>query len=259
MSTSFNYTGRVDIDASLLTANLTEKAGQFNVETAWNFESYKFPSKAQLQVIFEGIFEKRTFPLGDIDKGSGSKVFDISDMRKPLEAKVTIKIVSKDLSGVPLLIGSLERFQPLIDGIGNAGKSLLETLCDTDLVVPWQLRTNSGRPVLHISNPDGHYGNLHNHALFDPLVIPAVLQGVFDWLMWASEEDRNTEIVEKWQDFFLEWGVDQDLFNKHAGETSPSWEVRSEVAEQANLAVAEFCKEFKLFTAMAKYFEELEK
>jgi hypothetical protein len=259
VSTSFNYTGRVDMDASLLTANLTETAGKFSVDTSWNFEIYKFPSKAQLQVIFEGVFEKRTFAVGDIDKGSSSQVFDISDMRKPLEAKVTIKIVSKDLSGVPLLIGSLTRFQPLIEGIGNSGKSLLETICDTDLVVPWQLRTNSGRPVLHISNPEGHYGDLHNNALFDPLVIPAVLLGVFDWLMWASEEDRNSDIVEKWQEFFLEWGVDQDLFNKYAGETAPNWEVRSEVAEQANLAVSEFSKEFKLFSAMAKYFEELAK
>ena len=255
MPVSYNYTGRVDIDPSYLTADIAEVDGVFTVDLAWDLSDYGLPAGSVLQATFNGLFERQFESLGPIDLGVGTAKVNISTMRKPKEVTVSLKVVEKDSAGIPILIAFLDKKKPTIDGQDASNESILESLLDPELKVPWRVKFETGRPILHISNFDDMGVILQNRPIFDMLVIPSVLESILTWLVWDKSPNNEEEIVQRWRETFFGLGLAQDFFDKHTGDTD-DLDSMDEVRAAGSECADEFSKRAKLLAATAKELEE---
>jgi hypothetical protein len=250
---SYNYTGRVDIDPNDLSVDISESSGVFTAKLKWNLEEYKLPKKSLLQVTFNGIFERHFDALGEIGSGAGEASVDISKMRKPADVSVSLKVVEKDKSGIPTLLAFLDKKRPKVNGQDSNSESILESLLDPELKVPWRVMFDTGRPVIHISNHADMGSDLHNRPLFDMLVVPSVLESVLGWLVWDKSKDE--EISDRWKDAFFELGLSPDFFDEHTGDDA-DYETVGKVREAGAACADEFSKRTKLLSSTAKELED---
>lgn len=116
MTLSFNFTGRQQIDAEHFKANISDSAGKFVAEIGWELERYSFDTDAELFVTFNGVYEQHTESLGVLTVPSAEKKIDVTHLRNPLDLSITLKVIKKNPSGVPIIIGLLTHFHPLQNG-----------------------------------------------------------------------------------------------------------------------------------------------
>ena len=255
MPVNYNYTGRIDIDPSCLTANLKVDSGVYMADLKWAIDEYDIPKTSELIVTFNGVFERHIESLGLVAGGIGEKSIDISSLRRPLDVSLSLKVVVKDAANLPILKAFLDKKRPTIEGVEASSESILESLYDPDLEVPWAVQFDSGRPVLHISNHDEMGPALHNKPLFDLLVIPAVLEQILEWIVWDESDSKDDDVVEKWKLFFRDLDIDDDFFEKNEGMAAGAASyglVREASASCAGL----FSKRAKFLAATAKEVED---
>jgi hypothetical protein len=256
MSTNFNYTGRIDIDPLDFDGTIDLVGDTYEAKVNWRLKDYEFPENADIQLHIGSVYEKIIAPLGKVGSGEGSQTIDLSRLRKPLEANMTLKVVTVDDKNIPLNRGWLNNFRPVILGNDGAGKSLLETQSVLDLDVIWRVETESGRPVLQITNRFDLYTSVLNDVIFDAVVIPAVIEEIFQWLVWQEETgDIDPEIAELWKDFFYGLGLSENVFEefKEVGFNADS---AAKSRELGRIMASKFSEGKKLLTTAATKYEE---
>ena len=256
MTVTFNYTGRVEIDQIHFDADIRENAGVVEAVLRWDLSSYGFSPTAQVDVYFQGVYDQIHFGLCKISDGPGTQSFNLANLRKPLEATVTLKVVEKDERGIPLLLGLLNRFRPKQNGDEIVETSILPTQRDTELPVPWRVQTESGRPVLHISDKHDLYAKLTNSLLFMTTVIPAVIQSAFEWLVWDTDSDRDEKSVEDWKKKFVAFGIEDSRIEELIALEEPDFADLRSAAELVQLAIDKYSTTHDLLKTVADLFEE---
>lgn len=256
MTVTFNYTGRVEIDQVHFDADIRDNAGVFEAELRWDLTSYDFPPTAHADVYFRGVYDQAHFRLCQISDGPGTKTFDLANLRKPSEATVTLKVVEKDDNGIPLLLGLLTRFRPKQNGDEVVENSILPTQRDTQLPVPWRVQTESGRPVLHISDKHDLYANLTNSGLFMATVVPAVIQSAFDWLVWETDGDRDANSGDDWKKFFVALGIDDSRIEELIALEEPDFADLRAAAGLVQMAIDKYSTTHDLLKTVADLFVE---
>jgi hypothetical protein len=256
MTVSFNYTGRIDIDSDLVTANITESGSRYQAEITWDFGVYSFPKSAELSILFQGVYEQIIVKIGSISDEKETRTFDISTLRKPLDSTITIKVVDKDIDGIPILKGLLTHFRPTVDGKTVGEHSILPTQRDPNLKVPWRVITASGKPVLHISDLENLHAELSNSSLFIATVIPAVLEAAFEWLIWNRDLERDVEIVDEWKNTFQNFGIDESTIDDFMEIESPELDDITRSREVIRHAIDGYSEKKKLIKEISELFME---
>ena len=251
MSANFNYTGRIDIDPAVFTASIEEVDSEYFANVSWDLSTYGFADEAVIQLHISNLFEKLIDILGHAAASVGSKKINISALRLPLEATMTLKVVANDADGKPINLGWIKSFKPTVLGSEGGGRSLLETLPSSDLQVPWRLVTESGRPVLHISTRHDLNASMQNDELFDPIVIPAVLEQVFQWIIWDESDNRDDDILARWKKFFTELGATDGSFE----ELERTFDNQNQTLAWGRDLADEFTKREKILENLAKKYE----
>jgi hypothetical protein len=85
-------------------------------------------------------------------------------------------------------------------------------------------------------------------------VIPAVLERILEWLVWTPE--KNIEISEKWEDFFLTHGVHPQLFEYFKDNASLSFESIKDARELITTGAGEVSQALGANDLLKKIFEE---
>ena len=256
MSANLNYTGRVDIDPSDFDGSIDPIDDHYEANVAWRLGSYEFDADAHIQLHIGTVYEKMIVDLGKVLTGTGSKTVDLSQLRKPLEATMTLKVVQKDDNNIPLNRGWLSNFRPVILGNDGSGKSLLETQSTSDLDVIWRVSTDLGRPILQITNREDLYTSLLNDEIFDSIVLPAVIEEIFHWLIWSEDiDDVDPEISSKWQEFFLSLDLPEGTFDEFM-QDKPSPETLAKSRELGQKMAEKFSQKAKLIAVAAKKYED---
>ena len=256
MTVTFNYTGRVDIDDSHVVGDLRESEGKHVADVAWTLSSYDFPKTARVEIYFQGVYDQIIHSAGEVGLGDGSASIDLSTLRKPLEATITLKVVIKDARGIPILLGLLTRYRPNQNGSPAMEHSILLTQCDPTLKVPWRVVTSSGRPVLHITDELDLFGKLTGSGIFMQTVIPSVLEAAFNWLIWETDIERDVESVEDWKSLFVQLEIDASRIDEWIAEEKPEYEDIQNASTALSSAAEKFAERHGLLATLSTYFSE---
>ncbi len=256
MTVTFNYTGRVEVEHFHFSADITENSGAFEAVVGWDLNVYDFPPTATVDVYFQGIYDQLHFQLDQVGLGSGEKKLDLTSLRRPHDATVTLKVVQKDENGIPLLLGLLSKYRPTQNGKAVVDHSILPTQRDPHLPVPWRVQTESGRPVLHISDKHDLYASLTNSGLFMATVIPSVIQCAFEWLIWETEGERVATSVDEWTKTFVALEIDESRINELMALEEPDFADIRSAGELVQMAIDKYSTKHDLLKVVSDLFAE---
>lgn len=252
MSTNFNFTGRVDLDANQVSFGIVESESKAEVEVKWDLRGLSLPSTSTLMLKATSVFDTIIFNLGAHEVGTGNAVFDIRSIRNYSSAKFTFQVLEPDSLGIPLIRATRESKAETLNGVATPQSSLLETRSNSEIKQPWKVSVEDGRPILDISSE--LHQELLSSSFFDPLVIPAVLERILEWLILPSE--KNIEIAEKWETFFREKGVKSELFDDFKDDAALTLESLKEAQDLIQAGVGEVAQFLGAKELLKKIFEE---
>ena len=216
MSTKFNYTNRIALAQDVLRAQVLPKVGatdKYEICFDWRLTEYSLPSIYELVFVLKVIGQTHREKVAAVEASTGTFKVDLAEISTPQEITVTMKVVSRDSNGVPIIIAILENFQPEFPKAVSSRRSLLKTTKDSQLSVPWRLQIDDGIPTLHISDRNGVYDKLTLFTPeFDALVLPDVVRQIFLWLV-SGDDEMDSIHAEGWKAIFEELGCPRSYFD----------------------------------------------
>jgi hypothetical protein len=190
--------------------------------------------------------------MGDLDSETGSDVFDIKVIRNYASADFTFQVLDPDQNGIPLIKASRKGKAETLNGVDTPQSSLLETRSNSDIKQAWKVTIEDGRPILDIAS-DLHQ-DLLSSQFFDPLVIPAVLERILEWLIWTQE--KNLEVADKWEEFFVTHGVQRQLFEDFRDNSDLTFESIKDARVLISSGAGEVAQYLKTNDMLRKLFED---
>ena len=145
--------------------------------------------------------------------------------------------------GKRLLVGNLDNFVPRVPKDSNKQKGFLKIIKDDSLEVPWCVRVNMGEPFLVISGKKHNYAVLKEQSpVFIPSILPDVVRQIHVWAV--NDRDReNPEVFNKWKNFLIALGGDENLFDSDLDEIDDSESSPDDlVLENSKECAAEFSR-----------------
>ena len=260
MKKEFNYTGRLEIPSQLVVAKHLPTDRTHILKLDWDFSAlgFKVTDEIVLDVFVKNTSESLRFDLGGIDSGTGSRELDLFSMRNPSGSKLRLKVIDKS-SGLPIIRGVIDNFNPELPEDSDSSRSLLPILRKSGLKTPWELTFDRGIPTLYITDSGNLYQTLRNRVKaewFYPIIIHRVFEDIFFWIA-TSESFENIEKVEKWKKLFIErYHCPRDFFE--IIEDKESDERLEFATEQSRLIAESVCFENRDVVKLTTFFENLE-
>ncbi len=255
MLRSLNYTGRVELTDDEVKFAITELDGSNYADISWDLSSHTFDVSSKLKLTVSSSYDSLDFDLGTLGTTPGSRRLDITNLRNGLESTLRFVVVSEDASNVPIIRAIMKGPANTLNGIEVPKSSLLETRSNSMLTVPWLLSTNDGRPILELpSNADLH-SQLLESEFFDPIVVIAVLERIVDWLLWDRTDTKDNQIAEKWIEFFMQFGVDQEFFLSSMEKENINMDELADVKSTVNILMTKISSDFKLQEVITRMLE----
>jgi len=252
MSTNLNFTGRIDLVASQVSFGLVETDQTAEVRVTWDLRGLFLPKSAMLRLKATSIFDTRVYEIGNLDSEVGAEVFDIKSIRNYASADYTFQVLEPDLNGIPLIKANRKGKAETLNGVETPQSSLLETRSNSEIKQAWKVTIEDGRPILDIAS------DLHRELLssqfFDPLVIPAVLERILEWLIWTQE--KNLELADKWEEFFIAHGVQRHLFDEFKDNPDLTFESLKDARFLISSGAGEVAHHLKTNDTLRKLFED---
>jgi hypothetical protein len=252
MSTSLNFTGRIELNDGHVSFGILETDTTAELRVDWDLRGLTLPNTSTLRLKATSIFDTKIFNLGTLDSETGNSIVDVKAIRNYATADFLFQVLNPDPSGVPLIKANRKAKAEKLNGVDTPQSSLLETRSNSEIKQPWKVSIEDGRPILDIAS-DLHQ-DLLSSQFFDPLVIPAVLERILEWLVWTPE--KNIEISEKWEDFFLTHGVHPQLFEDFKDNASLSFESIKDARELITTGAGEVSQALGANDLLKKIFEE---
>ena len=252
MSTNLNFTGRIDLEPSQVSFGVVETDQTAQVRVTWNLSGLGLPKSAMLRLKATSIFDTKIFEIGNLDSESGSEEFDIKAIRNYASADFIFQVLELDQNGIPLIKANRKSKAETLNGVDTPQSSLLETRSTSDIKQAWKVTIEDGRPILDIAS-DLHQ-DLLSSQFFDPLVIPAVLERILEWLIWTQE--KNLEVAEKWEEFFLTHGVQPQLFEDFKDNQDLTFESLRDAKVLISSGAGEVAQYLKTNDMIRKLFED---
>jgi hypothetical protein len=216
MITRINFTARVDIDESLINTNVEVEDGHQELYVSWHLAALMLnPSSYVFLEIFDTKSTRtKRVDLGVLAEGNSTIKYNVDYFPNLSSIRLRFKVVSKENSGRNRIIASIDRLIPTLPPEISSGFSMLAIEESESLKTPWELRFESGEPVLWISGQKNLYNQLRNTSTapwFMPTIMHDIARQIFLWLCKPSEMN-TTNIVKQWQDIFIELGSTREFF-----------------------------------------------
>lgn len=211
MKVSLNYTGRVKLEESEVSARLIKSADQSSVVVNWDFSERDVSNSSGINIeVYGAGQEKRTEVQAPIEE-KGNAVILITEFRDTNALKVRIKVISrKSDNNLPYIQFVADNISVENESDIDRVKSILPILKRQDLDTPWYLELNSEEsegPCLIIRENDGLGDQMLNSPLFIPFVLPGVVSRIFEWVYEERDVNPDTETWIAWKDYFVRLGV----------------------------------------------------
>ena len=252
MSTNLNFTGRIALSDKQVTFGILETDSTAEVRVDWDLSGLALPKTSTLRLRATSVFDTKIFSVGQSDSETGSAIFDIHSIRNYSSAFFTFQVLDPDASGVPLIRADRSAKAEKLNGVDTPQSSLLETRSNSEMKQPWKVSVEDGRPILDIAS-DLHQ-DLLSSPFFDPLVIPAVLERILEWLIWTPE--RNIEVAEKWEAFFLSNGVQPQLFEDFKDNATLTFDSLKDARDLITSGASEVSQTLQANDLLKRIFEE---
>lgn len=216
MITRLNFTSRKDIEPSLISSRIENLNAQRKLHISWNLDLYAFDTNF---VMYVDVFDTKStrtlrFALGRIEAGIGARDLDISHFPNIDSVRFRFKVVSMESSGRAKIVASIDRVAPSLPPEISTGFSMLSIEEKDGLAVPWEMKFESGEPVLWISSEKNLFSQLRNTSTapwFLPTIMHEIARQIFVWLCTAASESPSN-IVSQWEDVFIGHGSSKDFF-----------------------------------------------
>lgn len=226
MIKSINFSSRVDIEPALLGSKivLTDEGKVLSI--VWRLGSMSLPENSQVVIEIFDVKSTKTkrFLAGLIGDGNGSCEIGISNFYNLESLRFRFKVSAIDLHGRSRILASLDRIKPFLPPDDSSGNSMVSIEKDGTLQVPWQVRFESGEPILYITEIENLYVQLRNTSAapwFAPVTMHQVLTEIFKWLC-RNQEGGNSSTTKQWEDFFYSLGCSVGFFNSGSSELEDS-------------------------------------
>lgn len=244
MLQKINFTGRIDLPMDVLDAHVRVEGSRSILYLEWNLSGFKFDTKAEIWIEIRraGSYEYRREFLTNFKRGNTEASVDVSNMTDPMNLRLRLKVIL-DENGKRLLVGNLDNFVPRVPKDSNKQKGFLKIIKDDSLEVPWCVRINMGEPFLVISGKKNTYAVLKEQSpVFIPSILPEVVRQIHVWAV--NDRDReNPEVFNKWRNFLIALGGDENLFDSDLNEIDDSESSPENlVLENSNECAAEFAR-----------------
>jgi hypothetical protein len=123
---------------------------------------------------------------------------------------------------------------------------------DEALQVPWQVRFDSGEPVLYITDISDLYTQLRNPSTapwFSPVTLHQIVMQIFEWVC-KSREGSNSAVTKPWEEFFYSHGCSIGFFD---GVEANNNEASVDIEKELSNVLSKFSKKHMLIQELAKF------
>jgi hypothetical protein len=254
MIKSINFSSRVEIELAHIGSQINLKEQGKSLTVIWKLSTLHLPEDSQVVIEAFDVKSTRTkrISAGVLGNGDGSYEVDISNFHNSESFRFRFKVSGLDLHGRSKILASLDRIRPILPPDETSGNSMLTIEKDEALQVPWQVRFDSGEPVLYITEIEDLYLQLRNPSSapwFSPVTMHQIVIEIFNW-MCRSREGGNSSIIKQWEDFFYSHGCSVGFFDV----VSPDMDDQAidVEAELANVLTS-FSKKHMLIKELSKF------
>ena len=254
MIKSINFSSRVEIELAQIGSEITLKdQGKF-LSVLWKLSALHLPEDSQVVIEAFDVKSTRTkrFSVGLLGTGDGSCEIDISSFHNSSSFRFRFKVAGLDLHGRSKILGALDRIRPILPPDETSGNSMLSIEKDGSLQVPWQVRFDSGEPVLYITEIENLYLQLRNPSSapwFSPVTMHQIVIEIFEWIC-RSRDGGNSSVVKQWEDFFYSHGCTVGLFDSVSSDADD--QALDLDAELTNV-LTKFSKKHMLIQELSKF------
>lgn len=254
MIKSFNFTLRVDIELSHIGCELALDDRGKTLSVLWKLRSMHLPYNSQVIVEVFDVKSTRTqrFPVGMLGDGDGSCELDVSFFHNLDSIRIRFKVSELDIHGRSKILASLDRIRPLLPPEDSSGNSMLAIEKDESLQVPWQVRFDSGEPMLYVTEIGNLYVQLRNFSAapwFVPATMHQVVKEIFEWVC-NNREASNSSATKQWEDFFYVHGCSIGFFDTVKSNTE---EESIDLDVELATVLAKFSKKHMLIQELSKF------
>jgi hypothetical protein len=211
MKVSLNYTGRVKLEESEVSARLIKSAEECSVVVSWDFSERDVTNSSGINIEVYGAGQEKRFEIQPPIEAKGNSIISIAEFRDTNALKVRIKVVSRNSeNNLPYIKFVADDISVENESDVDRIKSILPILKRQDLDTPWYLELDSDEaegPCLIIRENDGLGDLMLNNPLFVPFVLPGVVSRIFEWVYEERDVYPDTETWAAWKDYFVRLGV----------------------------------------------------
>lgn len=254
MIKSINFSSRVEIEITQIASELALKDDGKSLSVLWKLQTLHLPKESQ--VVIEAFDSKSTrskrFPLGELGNGDGYCEVDVSQFHSSDSFRFRFKVSGRDNHGRSKILASLDRIRPILPPSESQGNSMLSIEKDESLQIPWQLRFDSGEPVLYITEIANLYNQLRNPSTapwFSPVTMHQIVTEIFMWVC-KSREASNSSVTKPWEDFFYSHGCTVSFFDSVDSNTD---ERSLDFEEELSTVLSKFSKQHMLIQELSKF------
>ena len=208
MAKIFNYTNRIEIPKECFPiCKLTTRENETFLDISWDFSLLELPPEAAMTIEIGaiGTFQTLNLPLGLVGSGIQTETqISVQEIRNPELIQFRFKVVKRSDSGIPLIVAQVDKMKPEFEDLDGVRPSLLKRRKIQSLAVPWELRFESGIPMLCISGQKDMWFTLLKKApWFDPIILPSIVRQIFLWSIDEATEPEDPDTHESWKKYFI--------------------------------------------------------
>jgi hypothetical protein len=254
MIKSINFSSRVEIELAQIGSEISLNDQGKSLAVLWKLSTLHLPEDSQVVIEAFDVKSTRTkrFSVGLLGSGDGSCEIDISSFHNSESFRFRFKVSGLDLHGRSKILASLDRIRPTLPPDETSGNSMLSIEKDGSLQVPWQVRFDSGEPVLYITEIEDLYVQLRNPSSapwFSPVTMHQVVIEIFQWIC-RSRDGGNSAVMKQWEDFFYSHGCSVGFFDAVSSDTDD--QALDKEAELTNV-LTKFSKKHMLIQELSKF------
>lgn len=258
MKVSLNYTGRVKLEESEVSARIIKTADQSSVVVNWDFSERDVSKSSGINIEVYGAGQEKRTEIQAPVEDKGNSTIPITEFRDTNALKVRIKVVSRNSdNNLPYIQFVADNIPVENESDLDRVKSILPILKRQDLDTPWYLELNSEEsegPCLIIRENDGLGDQMLNNPLFIPFVLPGVVSRVFEWVYEDRDVNPDTETWIAWKNYFLRLGVTVPT----EIDSMPQYERQDTITDLARQVAEHFSLQNKLIEVTKRALGELD-
>lgn len=192
---SFNYTNKIQLDENEIKAIYREvKENNYIITLKWDLSAHNIVEDYNLFYELKGQHTTETRRQA-IEVTTGLTEYGFEFLGDPDLIKIRFIAVASRNS-IPMIIAERDQILPLSED--GRSRSFLKIHKLDNLDVAWEINFDDNIPILNISSHSKIY---ENRNYFLPIILPNVVQQIFEWLV-LSDEDLSGDLLRHWVNYF---------------------------------------------------------